>query len=137
MSRTDAVARAAAAARQLAEALADLARERERAPDQEAAYDSMNLPPRTSRRRFAELCRSGCVPGAHREGRAWICSRDAWHASRIRGAPKNRAPNPLPSLAERADALLRRGGLRLLPTARASGEDASSTTSKGHDATQT
>jgi hypothetical protein len=41
-----------------------------------------HLPPRTSRRRFAEICRSGRVQGAYRDGRIWVCIREAWHSAR-------------------------------------------------------
>jgi hypothetical protein len=110
--------KAVAAARELAEALAELARESDRAPGPAAdIYDSAHLPPRTSRRWFAEICRSGRVDGATQEGRVWVCSPEAWHAARAR---KNRDAGPVrteaaPSLVTRADALLERSGLRLLP----------------------
>jgi hypothetical protein len=79
-------------------------------------YSSHDRPPRTTRRRFAELCRSGRVVGARRDGRDWVCSRDAWHAARVRKV----AP-PLPattSLDAKADALLARAGLRVVKGAR-------------------
>lgn len=75
-------------------------------------YSSCDLPPRCSRRRFAELCRSGRVGDAHREGRDWICSRDAWHAARAR---KPATPQPQERcLSAKADALLARSGLRVV-----------------------
>jgi hypothetical protein len=117
MSRGVFMAKAAAAARDLADALARLAQEGEINSIRPDLYDSENLPPRTSRRRFAELCRSGRIAGAYREGRDWVCSRESWHSSRMVGA---RAAPTMPErdslLVERADALLRRRGLRVLST---------------------
>lgn len=116
MSRAVFMAKAAAAARDLADALARLAQEGEvnSRPD---VYDSGRLPPRTSRRRFAELCRSGRIADAYREGRDWVCSRSSWHSSRMVGS---RVAPPTPEsdsgLVERADELLRRRGLRILPS---------------------
>ncbi len=123
MSRSSALAKAADAARALAEALAELATEppAETSPEH---YDSRNLPPRTSKRRFAEVCRSGRVPGAHREGRHWVCSRTAWHGARINAPkrpeklPETPPPEPALGLADRAEALLRRQGLRFLSPGR-------------------
>lgn len=50
-------------------------------------YSSVALPRGVSRRAFRERCRAGLVLGAHREGRAWICSQDAWHSSLNRVVP--------------------------------------------------
>jgi hypothetical protein len=108
------IAKAAAAARELAEALMELASESERAPGSNDAYDSARLPPRTSRRRFAEVCRSGRVSGAVRDGRAWVCPRDAWHAARERAAGTVHESEGTRSLIKQADNLLERSGLRLL-----------------------
>jgi hypothetical protein len=47
-------------------------------------YTSLALPRDVSRRTFREACRSGRVDGARREGRTWVCSREAWHAARTR-----------------------------------------------------
>ena len=111
------LAQAAAAARGLAEALGALAKD---APGLDAdanadTYDSTRLPPRTSRRRFAELCRSNRILGAHQEGKVWVCPREAWHAARARRTPGAATADaaPAPSLLERADSLLERNGLRL------------------------
>ena len=52
-----------------------------------SAYTSSDLPRGVSRRSFRERCRSGTAPGARREGKLWICSREAWHASRATPAP--------------------------------------------------
>jgi hypothetical protein len=116
MNRPGPITKAAAAARELAEALAELARESERDPAPADVYDSKHLPPRTSRRRFAEICRSGRVKGATLDGRIWVCPREAWHAARTRkvqhAAPA--MPAASPSLLARADALLERSGLRLV-----------------------
>ena len=78
-------------------------------------YSSISLPPRTKRRQFAKQRRSGRVEGAYREGRDWVCSRETWHAARRRthkAAPS--APTFEPSVAERADRLLARAGLRVV-----------------------
>jgi hypothetical protein len=115
MSRGVFMAKAAAAARDLADALAKLAQEGEVNSSRPDVYDSENLPPRTSRRRFAELCRSGRIAGAYREGRDWVCPRSSWHSSRhvgTRAAPTTPERDSL--LVERADALLHRRGLRVL-----------------------
>jgi hypothetical protein len=78
-------------------------------------YDSRNLPSRTTRRRFAERCRSGRVLDARRDGRDWVCSRAAWEASRTRTprASIERPTTPTP-LDEQADRLLARSGLRIV-----------------------
>ena len=117
MNRAGPIAKAAAAARELAEALAELARESAPGPGAADSYDSAHLPPRTSRRRFAEICRSGRIEGATQEGRIWVCPREAWHAVRARRARGANAglAAAAPSLVARADALLERSGLRLLP----------------------
>jgi len=124
MSRAVFMAKAAAAARDLAEALARLAEEGEPNAGRPDVYDSQHLPPRTSRRRFAELCRSGRIARAHREGRNWVCPCESWHFARISRARS--APLPPESdseLVERADELLRRRGLRLLPARGQSGDN--------------
>jgi hypothetical protein len=79
-------------------------------------YSSHELPLRCTRRRFAELCRSGVVLGARRDGRDWVCAREAWDAAR---APKTRSARvaALP-LDVKADALLARAGLRVVKGAR-------------------
>lgn len=61
-----------------------------RGEDSADSYSSGCLPPRTSRRRFAEVCRSGRVVGARREGRDWICLREEWHQARSRKRPESR-----------------------------------------------
>jgi hypothetical protein len=123
MSRAQFMAKAAAAARDLADALAKLAQEGEATSTHADVYDSDHLPPRTSRRRFAELCRSGRVPGAYREGRHWVCARETWHSARLAGVRSVPAPSESNSmLVERADELLHRRGLRLLPARGRSGQ---------------
>ena len=101
----------------LLDALADrIARRIATRPERET-YSSRELPPRCSRRRFAELCRSGRIDGAHREGRDWICTRQAWEAARSRkpnGAAPVAAAIGSTSLVARADALLERSGLRVV-----------------------
>lgn len=81
-------------------------------------YTSDDLPPRTSRRRFAEVCRSGRVAGARREGRHWTCSLVAWETARTRTRASTIAPAaadvPPATLAARAESLLERSGLRLV-----------------------
>jgi hypothetical protein len=112
------LAKAAAAAHDLAEALAELAKQSEPSGERHAdCYDSTHLPARTSRRRFAECCRSGRVSGAYRDGRYWVCSREAWHSARGREDPTRRPAPPTsnPSLEERAEKLLQRSGFRLIP----------------------
>lgn len=82
-------------------------------------FDSRRLPPGVSRRRFAELCRSGNVVGARREGRDWLCTRAAWESARTR---KRRTSPPLhdasasasSTIEARADALLARSNLRVV-----------------------
>ena len=113
MSRVAILAKAATAAHDLANALAELASAGDAPHGSSAFYDSTHLPPRTTRRRFAELCRSGRVAGAYREGRNWVCSCDAWHAVRARRPRTTPASDGAPALAERVDELLRRRGLRL------------------------
>jgi hypothetical protein len=83
-------------------------------------YSSRDLPPRCSRRRFAELCRSGRVVGARREGREWVCAREAWEAERTRAyAPVvTKTTVKATSLDAKADALLARAGLRVVKGAR-------------------
>jgi hypothetical protein len=70
-------------------------------------YSSIDLPAGFTRRRFAEICRSGRVSDARRDGRIWTCSRAAWEGRR-------REVHKKPSLDERADALLTRAGLRVV-----------------------
>jgi hypothetical protein len=85
--------------------------------DEPETYSSHDLPPRTTRRRFAELCRANRVEGAHQEGRLWVCSRQAWHASRsrpVRPPPPTVVAQSERQLVERADELLRRKGLRVV-----------------------
>jgi hypothetical protein len=82
------------------------------------AYDSRRLPPRCSRRRFAEVCRSGRVADARCEGRDWTCSRAAWEAARSRrpalAITSTATPSEPRSLEARADALLAKAGLRVV-----------------------
>jgi len=86
------------------------------APERER-YSSRELPPRTSRRRYAEVCRSGRVPDARHIGRDWECSRAAWDAarSRRRATPTTGTePAPSTTLDARAAELLARAGLRVI-----------------------
>jgi hypothetical protein len=111
--RTDALSEALAI---VLDALADrLAARITAAPDRER-YSSHSLPPCCSRRRFAEVCRSGRVADARREGRDWICSRASWEAARRRPAAVA-TPERLPGsgpLVDQADRLLARSGLRVV-----------------------
>jgi hypothetical protein len=112
------LARAAAAARGLAEALTALVEDETAANADDDTYDSTRLPPRTSRRRFAELCRSGGIDGARLEGKVWFCPRSAWHAAR---SPRKEAAGPSkpsPTPEQSVDALLSRRGLRLIDKGR-------------------
>ena len=100
----------------LLDALADRIAARIGSCGEREHYDSRNLPPRCTRRRFAEVCRSGRVADARREGRDWACSRAAWEAARSR-KPMPRAaalPQAPTSLEARADTLLARSGLRVV-----------------------
>jgi hypothetical protein len=77
--QADALEAQAAALREAADAIeAD-------APTGVETFSSVNLPPRSSRRAFAERCRSGKVQGARRvgigRGATWTCSAAAWWAS--------------------------------------------------------
>jgi hypothetical protein len=114
MNRPAPYAKAAAAARELAEALAEIARDSERATGPTDSYDSAHLPPRTTRRRFAEICRSGHVEGAVQDGRIWVCKREAWHTARTRRKNPAAPSNPSLTPEQRVDALLSRRGLRLI-----------------------
>lgn len=113
MSRARILAKAATAAHDLGTALAELASDGESHLADGDVYDSAHPPPHTTRRRFAELCRSGRIAGAYREGRTWVCAR-AWHAARARKPRTRDLPASPPSLVDRADELLRRRGLRML-----------------------
>jgi len=108
------LAQAAAAARGLAEALGELAKDVPVLDADANTYDSTRLPPRTSRRRFAELCRSNRIPGAHQEGKVWVCPREAWHATRSRRREGVVASKPPMAPEHSVDALLARQGLRLI-----------------------
>jgi hypothetical protein len=85
------------------------------APERER-YSSRELPPRTTRRRFSELCRSGGVADARRDGRDWTCSRAAWESARSRRPSTATRPGAAPSttLNARASELLARAGLRVV-----------------------
>jgi len=65
----------------------DIARsevERMEAARTEGFYRSDNaLPTGTTRRTFVEMCRSGRIPDATKEGRAWVCPRGSWHSARL------------------------------------------------------
>lgn len=79
-------------------------------------YDSRHLPPRCTRRRFAEVCRSGRADGARREGFDWVCSRPAWEAAQTRKQPPAppRSPRAPSDRTAQADRLLARSGLRIV-----------------------
>jgi hypothetical protein len=103
----------------LLDALADRIAARITTTTERETYDSRNLPPRTTRRRFAEVCRSGRVLDARREGRDWKCSRAAWEAARSRRTPAPAAtPSTTGDLNARAGELLTRSGLRVVRGAR-------------------
>jgi hypothetical protein len=114
VSRARILAKAASAAHDLGSALAELASDGESQLADRDVYDSAHAPPNTTRRRFAELCRSGRIAGAYREGRTWVCARAAWHAARARKPRARDLTGSPPSLVDRADELLRRRGLRML-----------------------
>jgi hypothetical protein len=78
-------------------------------------YSSANPPPRITRRRFAEVCRSDRVIDAHKDGDDWVCSRAAWEAARVRKpVPRHSGPRPPADLESKADAALARAGLRVV-----------------------
>ena len=77
-------------------------------------YSSVDLPPRCLRRRFVESCRSGRVANAWKDGRIWVCSREAWQARGPIRALRSSSQPAAKSLEARADALLARAGLRLV-----------------------
>lgn len=57
--------------------------------DDGAEFSSLSLPPNISRRTFREVCRSGAVADARRDGAVWRCSRAAWKAARSRKPSRN------------------------------------------------
>jgi hypothetical protein len=118
MNSREHLAQAAAAARGLAEALGALAKDAPVLDADADTYDSTRLPPRTSRRRFAELCRSNRVPGARQEGMVWVCPRQAWHAARSRRKEAAAPSRPSFTPEQSVDALLSRRGLRLIDKGR-------------------
>ncbi len=76
-----------------------------------SGYSTRDLPPRTSARSFNETCRSGVVDGAIKEGRAWTCSREAWHRARGRkpvAAPRLHLVSDEPDVHALAERALRR-----------------------------
>jgi hypothetical protein len=84
--------------------------------DAAKTYSSRALPPRTTRRRFRELCVRGAIAGAWKEGPTWCCTCQAWEEARVRRMPAGAAqatPAAKP-LAAQADALLARSGLRIV-----------------------
>jgi len=101
----------------LLDALADRIAARIGVRAERDTYSSRDLPPRCSRRRFAELCRSGRVADARREGREWMCSRDAWLDARAHRSSPSPAEAPTripPTIDAQANALLARAGLRVV-----------------------
>ena len=99
----------------LLDALAERIAVRLAAGRERETFSSRDLPPRCSRRHFADICRSGRVVDARKEGRDWVCSRQAWEAARMYG----RRPRPTSGATEaRADALLARVGLRVVQGSR-------------------
>jgi hypothetical protein len=96
----------------LLDALADRIAARIAGMHERQRYDSRNLPPRTSRRLFARVCRSGRVVDARRTGRDWECSRAAWEAARAGRPASPPASSEAKPLDARADELLARAGLR-------------------------
>jgi hypothetical protein len=96
------------------DALADRIAARIDSTRERETYDSRKLPPRTSRRRFAEVCRSGRVLDARREGRDWTCSRAAWEAARARRPAPAASSATAKTLDEAADRLLGRAGLHVV-----------------------
>jgi hypothetical protein len=97
----------------LLDTLADRIAARIGATHERQTYSSTALPANCTRRRFAELCRSGRVIGARRDGSIWVCSRVSWEAARRRSPRANDLAAPTTSTRERVDDLLRRNGLRI------------------------
>jgi hypothetical protein len=87
-------------------------------------FSSVDLPPRTSRRCFREVCKSGRVEGVRREGRLWVCTRAAWDEARSRPVPTSGTTETTetterpPTLEAKATALLARARLRVVPGSR-------------------
>jgi hypothetical protein len=79
-------------------------------------FTSVDLPPHVTRRRYAELCRSGRIAGATRDGAIWTCTRAAWEASRRRAAKVTAPARELaaPELEAEATELLASAGLRVM-----------------------
>ena len=103
----------------LLDALADRIAARMASPPGRQGYSSRELPPRTTRRRFAEVCRSGRVADARRDGGCWECSRAAWELARRRAPTTAHSAEPREhAVLDRADRLLARAGLRVVPGAR-------------------
>ena len=76
-------------------------------------YSSEALPPLTSRRSFHEVCRSGGINGARKEGRHWWCPREEWHRARLEKLPTSRtAPSREKTLEELADEAILAAGFR-------------------------
>ena len=70
------------------------------------------LPHGLKRERYAEICRSGRVLGARKEGHVWICTRRAWHAARARKPAAITSGRPVNDAAARADELIAAAGYR-------------------------
>jgi hypothetical protein len=114
----------AALLRERAELLARVARidlelaaleEREHGEVEE--YSSVSLPLGATRRAFRERCAAGLVAGAHREGKTWRCSTEAWRASFARKAKLAIVPpTSEPDLEQLADVIVARSAR---PTRRA------------------
>ncbi len=108
----------------LLDELADRVADRLGADRRRDTYRSDDLPPDCpSTRAFAVSCRT--IPEATKLGRIWIVPREAWERRRLRSRGAERptkpartdgpsAPNEAKGLNERADALLRRSGLRVV-----------------------
>ena len=72
--------------------------------------------PGVSRRTHNETLRSGRVAGAYRDGREWVCTREAWFAARARRpaiAPVLQLVQS-PSDEDRALAMLEASGHRIV-----------------------
>jgi len=75
-------------------------------------YRSDAPPTLTSRRAFNEVCRSGRVKGARKEGKVWLCSRVAWHRARAK-RPELPRPEPPANDVDVADAMIAAAGFRV------------------------
>lgn len=70
--------------------------------------------PGISRKLHNDVCRSGVVSGAHRDGREWVCSRESWFTARRTKAPVTAVTAPANDATPviDVDAMIRSAGYR-------------------------